>query len=123
MITRHAYLLSAIVAAALAAGCGSDGAPAKATATAARIDPTKDPHTITCGDLANKEASAALSRRAGFTLAEDASVRDMSRLRAAQSIFFAMTELCKSHDASYTPAADAVKAVENGEYIADLEAP
>ena len=47
----------------------------------------------------------------------------MSQLRVAQSIFFAMTELCKDAEESYTPAADAVKAVERGEYIADLSAP
>jgi hypothetical protein len=47
----------------------------------------------------------------------------MSQLRVAQSIFFAMTELCKDADAGYKPAADAVRAVEQGKYIADLEAP
>jgi hypothetical protein len=125
---RHA-LLPALIAVVLAAGCGgSDDEPAAAAAKATpaaveRIDPDKDPHAVTCGDLADKEASAELSRRAQFALAEEAKVRDMSRLRVAQSIFFAMTELCKRHDESYTPAAAAVKAVERGEYVADLSAP
>lgn len=130
MTSRHALLLPVAIAALWASGCGgsADDEPAAAAAKATpaaveRIDPDKDPHAITCGDLANKEASAELSRRAQFALAGEARVRDMSQLRVAQSIFFAMTELCKSHDESYTPAADAVKAVERGEYVADLNAP
>jgi hypothetical protein len=126
-ITR-VLVASMALPAAMAAGCGgsSEEAPARAKATPAaveRVDPGKDPHAITCGDLADKEASAEVSRRAQFALADEAKVRDMSRLRIAQSIFFAMTELCKSAEESYTPAADAVKAVERGEYVADLNAP
>ena len=87
------------------------------------VDPDRDPHALTCGELADKVASNAASRRAQFTLADEAKIADMSRLRAAQSIFYAMTELCKSNEESFTPAAAAVKAVKRGEYIADLSTP
>jgi len=119
-----------LVAAALAfaaIGCGNDtsepSTPRSVSAAGARLDPNKDPHNITCGDLADKVASGALSRRAQFALAAEARVKDMSRLRVAQSIFFGMTELCKGAELSYTPAADAVRGVERGNYIADLDAP
>ena len=130
MTRRHSLLLPAALLALWAGGCGgsADDEPAAAAAKATpaaveRVDPGKDPHALTCGDLADKVASAEASRRAQFALADEAKVRDMSRLRVAQSIFFAMTELCKSHDETYTPGADAVKAVERGDYVADLNAP
>ena len=117
-----------VAALALAAcGCGSaedePSAARAATPERAQLDRDKAPRELTCGDLADKQASAAVTRRAQFALAEDANVKDMSRLRVAQSIFFAMTELCKGADAGYRPAADAVRAVEQGKYIADLGAP
>jgi len=122
----------ALIVAALAlapAACGSE--PAEDAPSAARaatperpeIDKDKAPRALTCGDLADKQASAAVTRRAQFALAAQANVKDMSRLRVAQSIFFAMTELCKDADAGYKPAAAAVRAVERGRYVADLEAP
>ena len=128
MTVRHAALLPVALAVLLGSGCGgSDAEPSRPAATAtpaqARIDPDKDPHAITCADLADKEASAELTRRAQFALADEATVRDMSRLRVAQSIFYAMTELCREGDAGYKPAADAVAAVERGDYVADLNAP
>ena len=123
---------TAVIIAALAlapAACGSepaeDGASVARAATPERaeIDQDKAPRMLTCGDLADKQASAAVGRRAQFALAAGANVKGMSRLRVAQSIFFAMTELCKGADASYKPATDAVRAVERGKYVADLASP
>ena len=121
----HPALILAITALVVVCGCG-DTAPSAATtpeAEPAEIQRDKPPHTITCGDLADKQGSAALTRRAQFALADKAGVEDMSRLRVAQSIFFAMTELCKGAENDYTPAADAVRAVRSGKYLADLGAP
>jgi hypothetical protein len=121
--------IALVVAALAVTGCGSepadDGPPAAGAATPERaeINSDKAPRTLTCGDLADKAASAAVGRRAQFALAAEADVKGMSRLRVAQSIFFAMTELCRDADAGYRPAADAVRAVEQGKYRADLASP
>ena len=119
---RRAALVAAAVALA-AAGCGADDAEPVAT-PAAVVDADKDPYAITCGDLADKVASAHVGRRAQVALAAEADIRRLSPLRAGQSIFYAMTELCETRgDLAYTPAADAVAAVKAGKYVADLNAP
>ena len=129
MSIRRAVLLVSGTLAIVTAGCGGDDVeqePARASPAAtqvATVDADKDPREITCGDLADKAGSADLSRRAQVALAAEAKIPDMSPLRAGQSIFFAMTELCKGAEAGYTPGSDAVKAVKRGEYIADLGAP
>ena len=67
MTSRHALLLPVTLAALWASGCGGSAdepaaAAAKATPAAVeRIDPDKDPHSLTCGDLADKVASAEVS--------------------------------------------------------------
>ena len=43
--------------------------------------------------------------------------------QATQSVFFAMTELCKGRKGSYQPASAAVRALQQGKYRADLGAP
>jgi hypothetical protein len=108
-----------------AGGCGQEERPEAAAKSrpAAHVDPNKHPYAITCGDLADPLAAADMSRRATVKLARKADISGLSQLRASQSIFFAMTELCKENDASYTPAEDAVAAVKRGEYRADLGAP
>src|SRR5215213_8774972 len=121
--------IALVIAALTLAACGSepaDDGPAAARAATpeqTQIDQDKAPRQLTCGDLADKQASAAVGRRAQFALAAEADVKDMSPLRVAQSIFFAMTELCKGADPSYKPATDAVRAVERGKYVADLASP
>lgn len=49
--------------------------------------------------------------------------RKTPELASAQSLFFAMTELCKGRPASYEPAKAAVRAVRQGKYRADLGTP
>ena len=51
------------------------------------------------------------------------SAEPLNRLRASQSIFFAITELCKGKPASYRPARPAISGVRSGEFVADLSAP
>jgi hypothetical protein len=84
-----------------------------------------DPHDITCAHLADPTDTkvAKGSRRATFALADEAKLPDMNRLQASQSILFAMTELCKENGGSYKPAEDAVAAVKDGKYEADLGTP
>ena len=53
-------------------------------------------------------------------LASDAKIRGLNQLQASQSIFYAITELCKSKPGSYRPAKDAIAAVRSGELRAEL---
>lgn len=123
MRTRAVLIVAALAVAGCGGGENEPRSAARSVPERAQIDPNKDPHAITCADLSDKEASATVSRRAQVALAADARVKNMSPLRVGQSIFFAMTELCKGADESYTPATDAVRAVRQGKYIADLGAP
>jgi len=120
-------------AVALFAGaCGDDesqeaAAPKPKPKPEQRVDVNKDPLTITCKDLADKEASARMSRTATFTLADQlleerpklAEVSNRNLL--AQRIFVGMLELCKDGDPALTPAEQAMTGVAEGEY--ELEPP
>ena len=53
-------------------------------------------------------------------LADDAKIRGLNQLQASQSIYFAITELCKAKPDSYRPAKDAIAAVRSGELRAEL---
>ena len=115
--------------AAFATGCGEDPAQERAAATPtvtmaerqAQLD--QDPYDLRCADLADKVASASLTRRVQYALADDAGIPGLNRLRASQSIFYAITELCKGKPGSYKPARPAISGVRSGEYVADLSAP
>ena len=128
---RQPLTVTACVAALLpvvAIGCGDDSADESAQAApapkqVAKLNPDKDPYEVTCKDLSNRAASADLSRRATNALAVEAEIRGLTQLQSAQSIYFAMTELCKSESPEFTPAKAAVKAVKAGDYRADLGTP
>lgn len=117
-------------AVALFAGACGDDEPQEAAAPkpkAEQVDVNKDPLTITCKDLADKEASARMSRTATFTLAdqlleEQPKLAEVSnRNLLAQRIFVGMVELCKDGDPALTPAEQAMAGVAEGEY--ELEPP
>jgi hypothetical protein len=125
---------SAIIAglalcAALATGCGEDASQEQAakqpTVTLAerQAQLDQDPYDLRCSDLADKVASAGLTRRVQYALADDAKIAGLNRLRASQSIFFAITEVCKGKPGSYKPALPAISGVREGEYVADLSQP
>jgi len=119
------------LSAAFATGCGEDApeerqAAAKAPAVPvaerqAQLD--EDPYDLRCADLADKVASARMTRRVQYALADDAKIPGLDRLRASQSIFFAITEVCKGKPGSYKPARAAVSGVRAGDYLADLSRP
>ena len=122
-------LAGLVVCAAVAAGCG-EAAPEKQAAHAATVTIAErqaqldqDPYDLRCADLADKVASARMTRRVQYALADDASIPGLDRLRASQSIFFAITEVCKGKPGSYRPARPAISAVRSGEFVADLGAP
>lgn len=82
-----------------------------------------DPYAIACGHMRDQQRWADATRRATVALSDRERIRGLNRLQATQSIFFAMTELCKGRPASYEPARASVRAVRQGEYRADLGTP
>jgi hypothetical protein len=122
-------LTGLIVSAAVAGGCGED-APQERAAKAPAVTLAEreaqleqDPYDLACADLVDKVAAARLTRRAQYALADDARIPAMSRLRASQSIYFAITEICRDKPGSYRPARPAIAGVRDGEFAADLGAP
>ena len=123
-------LAGLVLCAAVATGCG-EAAPEKQAAAKepsvtvaerqAQLD--QDPYDLRCADLADKVASAGMTRRVQYALADYAEIPGLNRLRASQSIFFAITEVCKGKPGSYKPARPAISAVRSGEFVADLGAP
>ena len=130
--SRIGALVAVVLALSLVAGCGGDddddtadeaATPTSTSTTSATVPEDKPPYEITCADLADPAASADVTRRATVQLANQANIRDASVLQVSQSIFFAMTELCKGEAEDYKPARAAVAAVKRGEYRADLGEP
>jgi hypothetical protein len=116
------------ICAAVAVGCGEDQTEvqnAKATITPAerQAQLEQDPYDLRCADLKDKVDSARMTRIVQYALADDAKIPRLNRLRASQSIFYAITEVCKEKPGSFKPARPAISGVRSGEYLADLEAP
>ena len=123
-------LIGLMSCAAIAAGCGngdegeqSAGAPKKQTLAQRHAELERNPYAIRCADMKDKLASADITRVVQVALANDAGIRGLTQLQAGQSIFFAMTELCKTKPASYQPAHAAIAGVRSGEWRADLGTP
>jgi hypothetical protein len=124
--TRVAAAVVAALALVLAGGCGGDDEelrPAQPTPEPYRVDETKGPYEVTCDDVAHQQEAAGLTRRASVALANQAEIRGLTTLQATQSIFLAMTELCKEEAKGYKPAKAAVEAVRSGRYRANLGEP
>ena len=84
----------------------------------------RNPYALTCGDIARQPErtdSQKLVIRAEFTLAHEPAlrqrVRAMTENRVGRSVYWAMTDLCKGPDASFTPGEQAVEAVRRGKYL------
>jgi hypothetical protein len=124
-----AIMTGLALCAAFATGCGEDAADERAarapsvTLAERQAQLEQDPYDLRCADLADKVASAGLTRRVQYALADDAAIPGLNRLRASQSIFFAITELCEDEPGSYKPARPAISGVRSGEFVADLAAP
>ena len=127
---RTAVILAGLMlGAAIATGCGEDASQERTakepsvTLAERQAQVEQDPYELRCGDLADKVASAGMTRRVQYALADDAEIPGLNRLRASQSIFFAITEVCKGEPGSYKPARPAIAGVRSGEFVADLGAP
>ena len=109
--------VAVVITALLGAGCGGaeelERPSAKVTLDQRIAQIDADPYQLTCGDQAK---SALVGKRAHFGLADRAHVTGITRLRVAQSIFYAVTEICKTKPASYHPGEEAVAGVRNATY-------
>jgi hypothetical protein len=128
-MSRRQTAIGLIACAVIAAGCGDDdtGTSTKSKDEAKPVDIAartaqleKNPYDLRCGDLNDSVASARMTRVVQYALADDAKIRGLNRLQASQSIYFAITELCKPKPDSYRPAKDAIAAVRSGELRAEL---
>jgi hypothetical protein len=128
-MSRRQTVIGLIACAVLAAGCGDDDTststktkdeakPVDIAARSAQLE--KNPYGLKCSDLGDPVASARMTRVVQYALADDAKIRGLNRLQASQSIYFAITELCKAKPGSYRPAKDAIAAVRSGELRAEL---
>lgn len=128
---RTTAIALTLAAAAIGSGCGDDSdEPAGTQEKAARLAPVaaveKDPQQLSCGHLADPVISGNISRRVTVALADELLERNKryakthNRLQASQSIFFAVTEICKGREPDHKPVAEALRGVESGKYEADL---
>jgi hypothetical protein len=121
-------VLGLAAAAALATGCGDEeeraagGAPDPEHAS----EVARNPYALTCGDLrrqSHPEATrlvirvqAALTRKRALRR----QVAEHGFQRVNQTIYLALTEICKGRNPSFRPARLAAEAVRRGEYRASL---
>jgi len=126
-MSRRQTLIGLMACGAIAAGCGDDDTstsskreakPVDIAARSAQLE--KNPYDIKCADIRDKVASARMTRLVQVALADDAKIRGLNRLQASQSIFYAITELCRAKPDSYRPAEDAIAGVRTGEFRAQL---
>jgi hypothetical protein len=129
MKSRHT-LMVLVAAAALAAGCGDDdsGSEGKSEPKAQtevidvaerRAQLEADPYDVRCSDIRD-ERSTRNTRMVQHALAADVDVRGMGELAVSQSIYYALTEVCRSKPGSFAPAQDAIAGVKSGKYRAEL---
>jgi hypothetical protein len=127
MRARHT-LIGLASCAMIAAGCGDDdnqtavsqSKPKTVSVAERHALLKKDPYALRCSDLSDKLAAAEITRTVQVALADDAKIHGLNRLQASQSIYYAITELCKSKPGSYQPAEDAIAGVRSGEFRAQL---
>jgi hypothetical protein len=99
----------------IGAGCGSDGdTKAPKLAPAAVID--EDPYALSCGHVRDQMKWSYATKQATVAIANRERFRGMTLLQTSQSLFFAMTELCKGQAATYRPAKPAVQGVRSGKF-------
>jgi hypothetical protein len=112
----------ALILAAAAAGCGEEERFTPERDHAAEV--AGNPYALTCGDIAGQSRSTTsqeLVIEAEFALADAPVLRRrvaaMTENRVGRSIYWAMTEICRRHEPSYTPGEEAVEAVRRGKYL------
>lgn len=126
-MSRRGTLIGLIACGAIAAGCGDDNTSTSSKREAKPVDIAartaqleRNPYDIKCADIRDKVASARMTRIVQYALADDARISGLNRLQASQSIYYAITELCKGKPGSHRPAKDAIAGVRSGEFRAQL---
>jgi hypothetical protein len=124
-----------LAAAVIGAGCGDDdeGQPDSISGTP---DPghlqqvERDPYQLTCRDLARQTLhpeSAKLVIRAEFALAQVPELRKVvareTLNRTGRSVYFGLTQICKTKPPSFKPAKLAIAGVLEGKYLAARNRP
>jgi hypothetical protein len=108
------------------AGCGADEeTPVRYNPEPAHMAEVKrDPYKLTCGDLRTQSRSSISQEmviEVEYALADEPvlrrRVREMTENRVGRSLYWAMTEICKGREASFTPGRPAVDAVRRGRYL------
>lgn len=127
-MSTRTTLIPFIAAVAFAAGCGEDGSGGGSTdeAKAPKLSPAerqaqleKDPYDLRCRDLSDPIAMARATLIVQNALANDAKIPDLNQQQASQSIYYAITEICKEKPGDFRPAKPAIASVRTGEYRAD----
>jgi hypothetical protein len=106
-------------AAALLGACGKDGteAPASAAPKLASASAVEaNPYAINCGHVRDQQRWARLTRQATVAIADRERFGNLTRLLATQSLYYAMTEVCKHKPATFEPAQAAAKGVRDGTF-------
>jgi hypothetical protein len=124
-----------LVAAALGAGCGDDDED-QAQRVSGTPDPSHleavehDPYQLTCRDLARQTLhpeSAKLVIRAEFALAQVPELRKVAARetlnRTGRSVYYGLTQVCKTRPPSFKPAKLAIAGVLEGKYLAARNRP
>jgi hypothetical protein len=117
-----------LAGAALTAGCGSGendelepAAKKKQAVDVAerRSQLEKNPYSVRCSDIRD-EHSTRNTRMVQHALAADVRLGGMSELAVSQSIYYGLTEVCKSKPGSHEPAREAIAGVKSGRFRAEL---
>ena len=128
-------LLTALVAIG-AAGCGDDDDQPESQRVTGTPEPShaqkveNDPYELTCRDLARQTLhpeSAKLVIRAEFALAQVPELRKVvareTLNRTGRSVYFGLTQVCKTRPPSFKPAKLAIAGVLDGKYLAARNRP
>lgn len=126
-LSRAGLWIALPAAALFAAACGAGDPSAqerpKAPPLASAATLEDDPYAISCGHVSDQLDWADETRRATVAIADGLRIGGLNRLQTTQSLFYAMTELCKGRAASYEPGRAAAEAVRRGRFRADLGQP
>ena len=125
--------IAGLVVAATGGACGNEGEEPRVTGTPEPDHATevaRDPYALTCRDLARQTLhpeSAKLVIRAEFALAQDPALRKVvareTLNRTGRSVYYALTEICKTSELGFKPGRQAVEAVRQGKYLAARNRP
>jgi uncharacterized lipoprotein YajG len=120
-LNRRTTALAALAAAATLLGaCGEEDTEAPAQPPAPKLAPASaieaDPYAITCGHVRDQQQWAHLTRQATFAIADRERFRNLNRLLASQSLYYALTEVCKQKPVTFQPAQAAAEGVRDGTF-------